>query len=146
MRRVFRMPFGRTHIAREVDDELAFHLEMRMQRLIASGMTPDAARQEALRQFGNVKSVREDCVIMDEQRERAMSRANMIGELRAGRLLRAAHTAAQRRLHRRHRLRAGRGHRREHGDLHADRRRGRARAARVHNPGPARRRSAIRRA
>lgn len=81
MRRVFRLPFGRANIAREVDDELAFHLEMRMQRLIAAGMTPDAARQEALRQFGNVDSVRQDCVIMDEQRERAMSRANVFGEL-----------------------------------------------------------------
>jgi predicted permease len=81
MRRAFRMPFGPTHIAREVDDELAFHLEMRMQRLIATGLTPDAARREALRQFGNVNAVREDCVIMDEQRERAMSRASMIGEI-----------------------------------------------------------------
>ncbi len=82
MRRVFRLPFGRTRIVREVDDELAFHLEMRMQRLVALGMTPEAARQEALRQFGNVDSVRDDCVIMDEQRERAMSRADLFGELR----------------------------------------------------------------
>ncbi|MEO6877837.1 MAG: ABC transporter permease, partial [Gemmatimonadaceae bacterium] len=82
MRRVFRLPFGRTSIAREVDDELAFHLEMRMQRLVASGMTPEAAQHEALRQFGNVDSVRQDCVIMDEQRERAMSRADLFGELR----------------------------------------------------------------
>jgi len=75
------MPFGRAHIGREVDDELSFHLEMRAQRLIAAGWTPDAARQEALRQFGDIAAVREDCVIMDEQRERAMQRADVMGEL-----------------------------------------------------------------
>ncbi|HEY4217216.1 MAG TPA: ABC transporter permease [Gemmatimonadaceae bacterium] len=81
MRRVFRLPFGRANIAREVDDELAFHLDMRVQRLMAAGMSPDAARREALRQFGNVDTVRQDCVSMDEQRERAMSRANVWDEL-----------------------------------------------------------------
>ena len=81
MRRVFRLPFGRANIAREVDDELAFHLEMRTQRLVAAGWSADAARQEALRQFGNVDVVREDCVIMDQQREKAMHRAHVVGEL-----------------------------------------------------------------
>ncbi|MDB4874862.1 MAG: permease [Gemmatimonadetes bacterium] len=81
MRRVFRLPFGRAGIAREVDDELAFHLEMRTQRLIAAGMTPDAAKLEALRQFGDVDTVRQDCVTMDNERERKMSRANTLGEL-----------------------------------------------------------------
>jgi len=81
MRRVFRIPFGRAHFGREVDDELSFHLEMRAQRLVAAGWTPDAARREALRQFGDIASVREDCVVMDEQRERAMHRANVVSEL-----------------------------------------------------------------
>jgi putative ABC transport system permease protein len=81
MRRVFRIPFGRAHIAREVDDELAFHLEMRTQRLVAAGWSVEAARQEALRQFGDVNIVREDCVIMDQQRERAMHRTHVVGEL-----------------------------------------------------------------
>src|SRR6185503_5910161 len=81
MRRVFRLPTGGARIGEEVDDELAFHLEMRTQRLIAAGMSPDAARAEALRQFGDVNSVREDCVIMDEQRERATRRAFVMSEL-----------------------------------------------------------------
>src|SRR5947209_14913371 len=80
MHRVFRIPFGRAHITREVDDELAFHLEMRTQRLIAAGWSVEAARQEAVRQFGNVDIVREDCVMMDQQRERATHRANVVGE------------------------------------------------------------------
>jgi predicted permease len=81
MRRVFRIPFRRGNIAREVDDELTFHLEMRAQRLIAAGWSVDAARAEALRQFGDVANVRDHCVTMDQQRERAMHRANLFGEL-----------------------------------------------------------------
>jgi predicted permease len=80
MRRVFRIPFGK-HVEREVDDELAFHLEMRTQRLIAAGMSAEAARREALRQFGDVSTVRDDCVTMDTQRERAMRRSFFTGEL-----------------------------------------------------------------
>ncbi len=81
MRRVFRLPFTRDRIAREIDDELAFHLEMRVQRLIAAGWTPEAARQEAIRQFGDVDTVRASLVTMDHQREQAERRANMISEL-----------------------------------------------------------------
>jgi hypothetical protein len=81
MRRVFRLPFSAARIAREVDDELAFHIEMRTQRLVDAGWEPERARREALRQFGDMGSVREDCVVMDEQRERAMRRANITGEL-----------------------------------------------------------------
>jgi predicted permease len=80
VRKVFRIPVGRARIPRDVDDELAFHLEMRAQRLIAAGWSPDAAPQEALRQFGDVAAVRHDCVIMDEQRERAMKRAYVMEE------------------------------------------------------------------
>src|SRR6184192_2011682 len=81
MRRVFRIPFRRPPIEREVDDELAFHLEMRERQLIAAGMDPKAAKQEALRQFGDMHSVRDFCVTLDEDRERAMKRANRMGEL-----------------------------------------------------------------
>ena len=82
MRRVFRLPLGRASIARELDDELAFHLETRTQRLIAAGMSPEDARREARRQFGDVDAVRHDCLILDHERERAMRRANIIDEMR----------------------------------------------------------------
>ena len=82
MRRVFRILGGPRRIRREVDDELAFHLEMRTRRLMETGMTRDAAEREALRQFGDVDTVRQGCVTMDEQRERASSRANLFAEAR----------------------------------------------------------------
>ena len=75
------MPFAAGRIGREVDDELAFHLEERIQRLVAAGWSLDAARAEAIRQFGDLDSVRASCMTMDEQRERAMRRANIFSDL-----------------------------------------------------------------
>ena len=82
MRRVFRLPLGKASIARELDDELAFHLETRTQRLISAVMPPDAASREALLQFGDIDAVRHDCLILDHDRERAMRRANTFDEMR----------------------------------------------------------------
>lgn len=42
----------------EVDDEIRFHLERKIEALIASGMNPDEARREAERRFGDVEEVR----------------------------------------------------------------------------------------
>jgi predicted permease len=81
MRRVFRIPFSTNRIVREVDDELAFHLEMRAQRLVGEGLAPDAARHEALRQFGEVAPIRSSMVTLDQQRERAVRRTNFVGEV-----------------------------------------------------------------
>ena len=44
---------ARRAIDEEVDAEVAFHLEMRAAELVARGLTPDAARAEALRRFGD---------------------------------------------------------------------------------------------
>jgi predicted permease len=45
----------------EVDEELRFHLEQRTREYIASGMSPDAAREAAGRRFGDAARVREAC-------------------------------------------------------------------------------------
>ena len=45
-------------------------------------MSAEAAREQALRQFGGIASVRDDCVTMDTQRDQAMARTNLIDELR----------------------------------------------------------------
>jgi hypothetical protein len=44
--------------AADVDEELRFHIECRVQEYIAQGMAPDAARAEALRRFGDVAAAR----------------------------------------------------------------------------------------
>ena len=43
----------------ELDEEMAFHRAEAAQEFIASGMTPQAAREAAMRQFGNVTKLRE---------------------------------------------------------------------------------------
>lgn len=44
---------------RELEDELAFHLEMETAANVARGMTPTRARQAALAAFGGVVQARE---------------------------------------------------------------------------------------
>jgi predicted permease len=49
---------------RELDDELRFHLERQIAANIASGMSPVQARRAALREFGGVNQIREECADM----------------------------------------------------------------------------------
>ena len=60
--------------AADVDDEFAFHLEMRIEELIAHGLSPKAARDEALRGFGNIQDVKRICRTLADERESAMQR------------------------------------------------------------------------
>lgn len=49
----------RHRVAREIDDELAFHLDMETQANIGRGMTPEQARRAAQRDFAGVVQARE---------------------------------------------------------------------------------------
>jgi hypothetical protein len=48
-------------IAREVETELRFHIEMRTRANIEAGMTPDEARSAALQSFGDFDNVKTSC-------------------------------------------------------------------------------------
>lgn len=72
----------RSTIRREVDDELAFHLEMRTRQLESRGLSPEDAAHEARRQFGDVERVRASCVTHDQERLATMQRASVVDELR----------------------------------------------------------------
>ena len=56
--------------AANVDDELRFHLDMRTQELVEAGMPTDAARAEALRQFGDLSHVERELHAIGDRRER----------------------------------------------------------------------------
>ncbi|MFT5325704.1 MAG: putative ABC transport system permease protein, partial [Planctomycetaceae bacterium] len=43
----------------ELDDEIRFHIDMQTEQLVESGMSPDAARTEAMRAFGGVEQFKE---------------------------------------------------------------------------------------
>jgi putative ABC transport system permease protein len=66
----------------EVDDELRFHLEQRIQDNIARGMAPDAARRAALARFGNVDDVRQECAELLAAERKAASRRDWLDDLR----------------------------------------------------------------
>lgn len=66
--RLFRLA-GRSDAARDADDEISLHLRLRIDELIASGMSPDAARAEAERLFGAVEEERARFVDSARRRE-----------------------------------------------------------------------------
>lgn len=51
---------ARRRVERELDEEIRFHLEMRVEDNLKSGMPPDEARRAALREFGGVEQVKEE--------------------------------------------------------------------------------------
>lgn len=65
--------------AADVDDELRFHLEAKVDDLVEQGWNRDAARLEAERQFGDFRAVREAGERVGRQRERNMERRDYWG-------------------------------------------------------------------
>lgn len=65
----------------EVDDELAYHLERRIQSYIANGMSHDAARRAAIERFGDLAEVREACERLLMEDRRAEKRRDWLGDL-----------------------------------------------------------------
>ena len=66
----------------ELEDEFAFHLDMRTQELIQEGWEPGAARAEALRLFGDLEAARAYCRERDQRRGKRHMRAELLQELR----------------------------------------------------------------
>ena len=69
--------FWRADLRADVDDELVFHVESRVQEYIAAGMAPDAARREALQRFGDVERVRASVEIIDREHQAEQRKAHM---------------------------------------------------------------------
>jgi predicted permease len=65
----------------EVDDELAFHLEQRIQDYVAQGMSPEAARAKALARFGDVQGVKSECTELLKAERRAQKRRGWLEDL-----------------------------------------------------------------
>ena len=81
-RRAFRLHLRGGTVEQDVEDEIAFHLEMRVQELIEEGMEPRAAREEALRCFGDVDGVRRRCREIGRQTARGRRWTERLAELR----------------------------------------------------------------
>jgi predicted permease len=70
--------FWRADVLGDVDDELAFHLTMRIERNLALGMTPEVAQQDALERFGNVAEIRRTLVTHDQRRQVGEGRKELV--------------------------------------------------------------------
>src|SRR5262245_43294389 len=65
-----RSIFRRRQVERELDEELRYHLDQQVEENMAKGMTPEEARQAAMRAMGGVERRKEEC--------RDMRRVNFI--------------------------------------------------------------------
>ena len=74
--------FWREDVDGDVDDELGFHLEMSQRDGVARGLTPDEARADAARNFGDVVRTRNECRRIGHRRERSVKLADYLGSIR----------------------------------------------------------------
>src|SRR5207249_2330810 len=72
--------FWRSDPRADVDDELRFHLEMRARDLIAEGVPAHLARAEAASSFGDIGAIRNECITIDERRQRRAERSELMSD------------------------------------------------------------------
>jgi len=82
-KRVFRfLRRSKTEVRADVREEFAFHLAMRVDDLRREGLSESAAREQALREFGNVDRGTEACVREGAVIERRHTLTQLVTELR----------------------------------------------------------------
>jgi len=86
-RRYPDLPRDQQRVQADVDDEIHFDIDMRTRELVGQGVSADAARAQAVREFGNVEETRAYCASLDASAERAARRTAWIGDLREDVLL-----------------------------------------------------------
>jgi predicted permease len=72
--------FWRRDIGAEVDDEIAFHVDARVEELVAGGMTSDDARARALAEFGDVDRARRTLRHLNERHARSSARREVFSD------------------------------------------------------------------
>jgi predicted permease len=77
--RLFRLPWrSPRQIRADVDEELRFHIDMRVDELVARGMSPDSARSAAMREFGDLDDARQYIGAVDRDIEAAQRRSEIM--------------------------------------------------------------------
>ncbi len=72
MKRSLRSWLWRVDITQEVEEELAFHIEMRTRELLERGVDPRIAREMVLARLGDVGRLKRTCIDLGRKREREM--------------------------------------------------------------------------
>lgn len=66
----------------DVDDELSFHIQAKIDDLLAQGLSPADARAEALRQFGDLPGIRQTGLLIAGDLESVRQRRDYLANLR----------------------------------------------------------------
>ena len=82
MKRSLRSWLWRVPLDQEVDDEIAFHIEMRARELVDRGVDPRIAREVVLARIGDAARLKRTCVDLGRKREREMRLTQWLEEFR----------------------------------------------------------------
>ena len=82
MKRSLRSWLWRVALEREVDEELALHVEMRTRELVERGVDPATARELALSRLGDVATLKRTMTTLGRKRDRDMRLTQWLDELR----------------------------------------------------------------
>jgi predicted permease len=74
--------FWGPNVAADVDDELRFHVDALTTELLAAGMSPAAARREALHRFGDVERYRATLNAAGQRQQRALTLSTFLSTVR----------------------------------------------------------------
>ena len=77
LRRFLRIDRGTSTVDRDLDEELRFHFDMTVEELVKRGLTPDQARREAARRFGDADRHREQLRAIDTDRVKHRQRVEV---------------------------------------------------------------------
>ena len=67
VRRAFHVPGSRRRVRDEIDDEIRFHLEERIEELMSRGMPREEAETEVRARFGDMTEISKECEMVDTQ-------------------------------------------------------------------------------
>jgi putative ABC transport system permease protein len=82
MTRSLRSWLWRVPLDQEVDDEIAFHIEMRTRELVEKGLDKKTARDVVLARIGDAGQLKRTCIDLGRKRDREMRLTQFIEELR----------------------------------------------------------------
>lgn len=83
MKRSLRSWLWGVPLNQEVDEEIAFHVELRTRELVERGVDPRIAREMALARLGDIGRLNRTCIDLGRKREREMRLTQWFDELRA---------------------------------------------------------------
>ena len=82
MKHSLRSWLWRVPLQQDMDEEIAFHVEMRTRELVDKGLDPRIAREMALARVGDVGRLKRTCVDLGRKRDREMRLTQCLDEFR----------------------------------------------------------------